>query len=138
MQLEVVNFTPRGDHLGWLIALENLRTVPFEIRRVYYIYGSQPGVRRGKHAHHKLRQMAVCLQGSCRFYMEDAQGRQDIVLDRRDRGLMIEPFVWHEMDEFSPDCILLVLASDLYDESDYIRSYAEFTTLMAGKRETRQ
>jgi dTDP-4-dehydrorhamnose 3,5-epimerase-like enzyme len=129
MNLDLINLTPRGDHLGWLIALENLRTVSFEIRRVYYIYGSQPGVRRGKHAHHKLRQMAVCLQGSCRFYMDDGRSKREISLDRCDIGLMIEPMIWHEMDNFSSDCILLVLASALYDESDYIRHYSEFARL---------
>jgi len=133
MQLELLNFTPRGDHLGWLIALENERNVPFVVKRVYYIYGSLPGVRRGKHAHHQLRQMAVCLQGSCRFIMDDGRSKQEIVLNRRDCGLMSEPMVWHEMDEFSPDCLLLVLASDLYDVSDYIRNYADFTALVARK-----
>jgi dTDP-4-dehydrorhamnose 3,5-epimerase-like enzyme len=132
MQLEVLNFIPRGDHLGWLIAIENLRAVPFEIRRVYYIYGSQAGVTRGKHAHYKLRQVAICLQGSCRFHMEDGSGKQNILLDRRDYGLVIAPLVWHEMDEFSPDCILLVLASDLYDESDYIRNYHDFRKAVTG------
>ena len=115
--------------MGWLIALENMRTVPFAVQRVYYIYGSQPGVRRGKHAHHKLRQMAICLQGSCRFHMEDGRSKQEIVLNRRDHGLMIEPMIWHEMDEFSPDCLLLVLASGFYDEADYIRDYAEFLAI---------
>ena len=130
MQLELLNFTPRGDHLGWLIAIEGERTVPFAVRRVYYIYGSQPCVRRGKHAHYKLRQMAICVQGSCRFYMEDGRSKREITLNRRDQGLMIEPMIWHEMDEFSPDCLLLVLASELYDEADYVRDYAKFTALV--------
>lgn len=120
------NFTRRGDSQGWLIALEADRQVPFPIQRVYYIYGTQPGVRRGKHAHRALRQLAVCLQGSCRFYMDDGRSQQEFLLDRNDHGLLIEPMVWHEMDEFSPDCVLLVLASAPYDESDYIRSYSAF------------
>lgn len=120
-RVDLVKFTPRGDERGWLIALENLQEVPFEIRRVYYIYGTQPHVRRGKHAHRHLRQLAVCLRGSCRFHMDDGKAKREFLLDRLDRGLLIEPMVWHEMDEFSPDCLLMVLASGPYEEIDYIR-----------------
>ena len=126
MNNTLVEFTQRGDQSGWLIALESNRQVPFPIQRVYYIYGTKPGVRRGKHAHRALRQMAVCLQGSCRFYMDDGRNKEDLLLDRNDLGLLIEPMVWHEMDAFSTDCLLMVLASDSYDESDYIRQYDIF------------
>lgn len=124
--MNTIEFAPKGDERGWLIALENLKEVPFEIKRVYYIYGTQGVVRRGKHAHRELRQIAVCVHGSCRFIMDNGTERREFLMNRCDRGLMIEPMVWHEMDQFSPDCILLVLASDLYDEKDYIRNYAEF------------
>lgn len=122
-----IEFTPKGDERGWLIALENLKEVPFEISRVYFIYGTLPGVRRGKHAHRKLRQMAICLKGSCRFYMDDGRRKDEVLLDRNNRGLLIESMVWHEMDDFTVDCILLVLASGPYDEHDYIREYHAFT-----------
>ncbi|MFZ5494489.1 MAG: sugar 3,4-ketoisomerase [Verrucomicrobiota bacterium] len=135
MHLELRNFTPRGDHVGWLIPIENQREVPFTVQRIYYIYGTQPGITRGKHAHRTLSQMAVCLQGSCHFQMDDGRNKQEIVLNRRDCGLMIEPMIWHEMNEFSPDCLLLVLASDRYDEKDYIRNYSEFIELATGKPE---
>lgn len=124
--MKLLGFTPKGDNSGWLIALENLKEIPFEIKRVYYIYGTQPGVRRGKHAHRRLRQIAICLRGSCRFYMDDGNTKWDLVLSRNDQGLLIEPMVWHEMDEFSADCVLLVLASGPYDEGDYIRDQAIF------------
>jgi dTDP-4-dehydrorhamnose 3,5-epimerase-like enzyme len=126
MNLELINFVPRGDEHGWLVALESGRQVPFAIQRVYYIYGTQPGVRRGKHAHRALRQLAICVRGSCRFYMDDGRTKQEFLLDRNDRGLLVEPMVWHEMDGFSPDCVLLVLASGPYDETDYIRDYQKF------------
>jgi dTDP-4-dehydrorhamnose 3,5-epimerase-like enzyme len=129
--MHLIEFAPKGDDHGWLIALENLQEIPFEIKRVYYIYGTQPGTRRGKHAHRALRQLAVCLKGSCRFYMNDGRDQHEFLLNRNDRGLLIEPMVWHEMDEFSDDCILLVLASGAYDESDYIRVYSEFAALIA-------
>jgi len=130
----LINFTPRGDINGWLVALESQRQVPFEIKRVYYIFGTQPGVRRGKHAHRHLRQMAVCVHGSCRFFMDDGRTKREFLLNRNDQGLLIEPMIWHEMDDFSPDCVLLVLASGFFDESDYIRDYAEFEALIGRRR----
>ena len=109
-----------------LIALEAQRSIPFEIKRVYYIFGTQPGVVRGLHAHKELEQVAVCINGTCKFLMDDGRHRWTVSLDRPDRGLFIGPIVWHEMSEFSPDCVLMVLASDRYDERDYIRDYDEF------------
>lgn len=129
--MELVKFTPKGDDRGWLVAIENLKNLPFEIRRVYYIYGTQTDVTRGKHAHRQLRQMAICLRGSCRFHMDDGKTKRQFVLNRLDEGLLIEPMVWHDMDQFSADCVLLVLASGLYDERDYIRDYAGFTAAAA-------
>ena len=126
MNIELIEFATRGDQQGLLIPIEARRQVPFSIERIYYIFGTQPGVRRGKHAHRQLQQMAVCLRGSCRFHMDDGNVRQEFVLNRLDRGLPIEPMIWHEMDEFSADCILLVLASSAYDEKDYIRDYGIF------------
>jgi dTDP-4-dehydrorhamnose 3,5-epimerase-like enzyme len=127
--MSTIEFFPKGDERGWLIALESMKEVPFEIRRVYYIYGTQSGVRRGKHAHHQLRQLAICLHGSCRFFMDDGRTKEEILLNRTTKGLLIEPMVWHEMDDFSADCILMVLANGSYDRSDYIFSYDEFKTL---------
>lgn len=130
MSFEINQFTPRGDSQGWLIALEEGRQVPFPIKRVYYIFGTKPGVKRGKHAHRKLRQLAICLSGSCRFIMDDGATRNEFLLTSNTQGLQIDPMVWHEMEEFSADCVLLVLASDIYDESDYIRSKDEFDSLV--------
>jgi len=109
--------------------------VPFPIKRVYYIFGTKPGVKRGKHAHRKLRQLAICLSGSCRFLMDDGVSRQEILLSSNTHALGIEPMVWHEMEDFSADCVLLVLASDIYEESDYIRSRAEFDSMVNQKRQ---
>lgn len=119
----------RVDERGSLVAIEGQRDVPFDIKRVYYIFGSQPHVRRGGHAHYRLKQMAVCVAGSCRFLMDDGIERRTHVLDRQSRGLIIDPMVWHEMDNFSPDCVLLVLADAVYDRADYISDYGEFLTL---------
>lgn len=135
MSFQLSNFIPKGDSLGWLVALEEGRQVPFPIKRVYYIFGTKPGVKRGKHAHRKLRQLAICLSGSCRFLMDDGVSRQEILLSSNTHALGIEPMVWHEMEDFSADCVLLVLASDIYEESDYIRSRAEFDSMVNQKRQ---
>ncbi len=131
MKNALVNFPVLGDERGSLIAVESGQSVPFEIKRVYYIYGTVSGVVRGLHAHHELEQMAICLRGKCHFLMDDGANREVIVLDRPDVGLLIPPMVWHEMSEFSDDCVLMVLANDHYDEADYIRNYDDFKNLVS-------
>jgi dTDP-4-dehydrorhamnose 3,5-epimerase-like enzyme len=127
MKVEFVNFDIKGDNRGNLIAIEQLKNIPFEIQRVYYIFNTKEGVRRGFHAHKNLKQMAVCLSGSCKFLLDDGKEKIDeVVLDSSQKGLLIENMVWHEMYDFSVDCILLVLASEYYNENDYIRDYNEF------------
>ena len=121
-----INFPSLGDERGSLVALEGAKTVPFEIKRVYYIFGTQPGVARGFHAHKKLRQVAVCVTGKCRMVLDDGEKREEAWLDSPNKGLVINEMVWREMHDFSSDCVLLVLASEHYDESDYIRLYSNF------------
>lgn len=116
----------RGDFRGSLIAIEAGSDVPFQIARVYYIYGTVPGVARGFHAHLALSQWAICVSGSCVMTIDDGSARQDILMDRPDLGLLIGPMIWREMRDFTPDCVLLVLASAAYDEADYIRDYNTF------------
>lgn len=117
-----------GDERGKLIALEALTDlVPFEVKRVYYIFDTTPGTVRGNHAHKDLRQLLVCVSGACTISCEMPDGtKSEHRLDWPDRGLLIEGLVWRQMKEFSKDAVLLVLASEHYDESDYIRSYDEF------------
>jgi dTDP-4-dehydrorhamnose 3,5-epimerase-like enzyme len=121
-----INFPSLGDERGSLVALEGAKTVPFEIKRVYYIFGTQPGVARGFHAHRNLRQLAVCVTGKCRMVLDDGEKREEAWLDSPNKGLVIGEMVWREMHDFSSDCVLLVLASEHYDESDYIRLYSDF------------
>lgn len=121
-----INFPSLGDERGSLVALEGAQTVPFEIKRVYYIFATQPGVVRGFHAHRKLQQVAVCLTGKCRMVLDDGKTRENAWLDSPNKGLVIGDMVWREMHDFSSDCVLLVLASEHYDESDYIRLYSDF------------
>lgn len=123
--VRLVHFDTLGDGRGMLVALEECRNIPFEVKRVYYIYATQQGVARGFHAHRELQQLAVCVHGSCRMVLDDGRSREDVWLDEPNKGVMIGS-LWHEMHDFSNDCVLLVLASDYYDESDYIRDYDEF------------
>lgn len=126
-----VPFKKRGDERGLLVAVEGERDVPFAIARAYYVFGTVAGVSRGFHAHKQLWQVAVCVIGSCTMLMDDGRQKESVRLDSPDRGLMIPPRVWHEMSDFSPDCVLLVLASDHYDEADYLRNYADFISYVS-------
>lgn len=124
--IKFIDFPALGDERGSLIALESEKTVPFPIKRVYYIFGTNAGVSRGFHAHKKLQQVALCITGKCRMILDDGRQRNEVWLDSPNKGLIIEDLVWREMHDFSEDCVLLVLASENYDEADYIRDYDEF------------
>jgi dTDP-4-dehydrorhamnose 3,5-epimerase-like enzyme len=119
------------DARGSLGFIEAERDIPFAIKRVYFVKGMAPNLPRGFHAHHRTRQFAICLAGSCRIVMETPkEPRADILLSAADHGVLIDPMVWHEMHDFSPDCILLVLASEPYFEADYIRSRTAWEELL--------
>ncbi len=115
-----------GDERGSLVALENGHNLPFDVKRVYYIFGTKEGVSRGFHAHKKLTQLLIALRGSCRITCEYNNKKEEYILSRPDEGLQIDGLVWREMHDFSSDCVLLVLASDYYSEADYIRDYQTF------------
>jgi dTDP-4-dehydrorhamnose 3,5-epimerase-like enzyme len=124
--IKLIQFPSLGDDRGSLVALEAHKTVPFDIKRIYYIFGTKPGVARGFHSHRALQQVAVCVSGKCRMVLDNGQCREETWLDSPTKGLLISDLVWREMHDFSSDCVLLVLASELYNEDDYIRSYSEF------------
>ncbi len=123
---KLVDFKTNGDDRGSLIAIEEGYNTPFEIKRVYYIFDTKEGVERGFHAHINLKQMAIVVKGSCTFVLDDGIKKEEIELNNPNQGLLIEGLIWREMKSFSPDCVLLVLASEHYDESDYIRDYDKF------------
>lgn len=126
MDIKFIQFQSHGDERGSLVALEDHKNIPFTIKRVYYMFNTQEQVRRGFHAHKKLKQLAVVLKGSCRFMLDDGKEKIEILLDNPLQGLYIESFVWREMFDFSDDCVLLVFADSFYDEADYIRDYDKF------------
>ena len=123
---KLVDFKISGDERGSLIALEENYNTPFAIKRVYYIFDTKENVRRGYHAHINLKQMVICVKGSCTFILDDGKSREEVTLDSPNQGLLIEGLVWREMYNFSSDCVLLVLASEHYNEEDYIREYDNF------------
>ena len=131
--IQIINFPINGDERGSLIAVENNKEIPFKIKRIYYIFNTQKNVSRGFHAHKKLKQVAICVKGKCRIVLDDGKNQESVWLDSPEKGLLIQDLTWREMHDFSNDCVLLVLASELYNESDYIRNYDEFL-LEVGKR----
>ncbi|WP_296990593.1 sugar 3,4-ketoisomerase [Thalassospira sp. UBA1131] len=126
----LIDFPPLGDDRGSLVSLEVNKTVPFDIKRVYYIFATKAGVARGFHAHKVLKQVAVCVTGSCRMLLDNGRDKEEVLLDSPTKGVLIEDLVWREMHDFTPDCVLLVLASERYDEADYIRNYDDFLRLV--------
>ena len=123
---KLVDFKTLGDERGSLIAIEEGYNAPFEIKRVYYIFDTKEGVERGFHAHINLKQICIAVKGSCTFVLDDGEKREEIKLTNPNQGLYIEGLIWREMKEFSEDCVIVVLASEHYDESDYIRIYDNF------------
>ena len=129
----LVPLTVRGDERGSLVAIEGGRDLPFAIARVYYVFGTTAGVDRGCHAHFQLRQLAIAVAGSCTMLLDDGLERLSVRLDDPAVGLTMGPMIWREMTDFSPDCVLMVLADAIYDEADYIRDYDSFLALVASR-----
>ena len=130
MQVVKYVFQPLGDERGMLVALEEYKDIPFEVKRVYYMYDTKEGVRRGKHAHKSLEQILICIHGSCKVLLDNGSEKKIIPLERPYEGLYISNNIWREMYDFSEDAVLMVLASDYYREEDYIRDYDEYITLV--------
>ncbi len=126
MQVVKYVFQPHGDERGQLVALEEDKDIPFHIKRVYYIYDTVKGVVRGKHAHKSLEQILVCIHGSCKILLDDGREKKVVPLEKPYEGLYISNNMWREMYDFSENAVLMVLASDYYDEEDYIRDYDQF------------
>lgn len=114
---QLINLKTFCDVRGNLTVIE--KVLPFDIKRIFYIYGVDSSVR-GKHRHKKTIQAAICLVGKCTIYNNDGKAQNVFVLDSPDKCLLLEPKDWHKMYDFSPNAILMVLASEPYDFNDYI------------------
>lgn len=126
MQVVKYMFQPHGDNRGQLVALEEFKDIPFAIKRVYYMYETREGVRRGGHAHYSLEQILICVHGSCKVLLDNGFEKKIVFLEKPYEGLYISNDMWREMYDFSSDAVLMVLASDFYKEDDYIRNYGKF------------
>lgn len=124
--VKILNFKCLGDDRGSLVSLEGMKNIPFDIKRIYYIFNTKDGVSRGFHAHKALKQVVIAVKGSCRFLLDNGKKQESVVLNSPTKGLLIDSFVWREMHDFSHDCVLMVLASEYYDENDYLRDYQTF------------
>ena len=126
MQINKCIFQKHGDWRGQLVAIEEGKEIPFSVKRVYYIYDTAEGVVRGNHAHKSLEQILICVHGSCKIVLDNGSEREEVLLDNPEEGIYIANNIWREMYDFSPDAVLLVLASAEYVEEDYIRDYNQF------------
>ncbi len=135
MQVVKYVFQPHGDSRGQLVALEEFKDIPFQIRRVYYMYDTGAGVVRGRHAHRSLEQILICIHGSCKILLDNGREKKIVPLEKPYEGVYVANDMWREMYDFSADAVLLVLASELYDEKDYIRDYDEFLKFIGARHE---
>jgi dTDP-4-dehydrorhamnose 3,5-epimerase-like enzyme len=120
------------DHRGNLTFVEGAHHIPFEIRRVYYMYDIPGGEHRAGHAHRKLEQILIAVSGSFEIVLDDGRTRSRLTLNRPFVGLYVPRLVWREMENFSSGAVCLALASDLFDEDDYIRDYETFVDAAGG------
>lgn len=115
-----------SDRKGNLTVVENGVTVPFDVKRIYYLYDVPGGESRGAHAHKQLSQLIVAASGSFRVTLDDGKVKRSFILNRPYQGLYVKPGLWRDLDDFSSGAVCMVLASDTYDPEDYIRTYEEF------------
>ncbi|MBR0131661.1 MAG: FdtA/QdtA family cupin domain-containing protein [Lachnospiraceae bacterium] len=121
-----IDLKRHSDSYGNLVAIEESRDIPFDIKRVYYIYKVDEGVRRGFHSHRNLHQVLICVHGSVKILVKNPEEEEIVTLNDPSKGLYIGPMLWREMYDFEDGAVLLVLASEYYDISDYIREYADY------------
>jgi len=120
---------------GYITALEEHKNIPFSIKRVYYSYLVPGDIQRGRHAHKTLEQVLICLCGSITVSVTDGQLTDTFILDDPAEGLYIGPYIWRDMYDYRNNAVLMVLASDYYDENDYVRNYGEFIRLINHNKE---
>ena len=122
---QLIDIRRYSDSRGYLSVVENGIDIPFDIKRIYYLY-MVPEVARGAHAHKQLQQLLVATSGSVEVIMDDGTNKKSFMLDRPWKGLLIPSGLWRDLENFSGGAVLMCLASEKYDASDYIRDYEEF------------
>lgn len=130
---KLINLPKISDPRGNLTFVEGSNHIPFDIRRVYYLYDVPGGAERGGHAHKELHQLIIAMSGSFDVVLDDGNEKKRIHLNRSYNGLYVCPMIWRELDNFSSGSVCMVLASNIYDESDYYRNYDEYISALARK-----
>jgi len=125
------DFKVLGDHRGQLIALEANKEIPFDVKRVFYIYGTQEGIPRGNHSHYKTKQFLVAVNGCCKVTLDNGKIQETFTLNKPNIGLFQDALIWGTMHDFSSDCVLMVLADEYYDAGDYITNYDNFLKVVS-------
>lgn len=123
---KTIFFSEMGDERGNLVVIEGHQDIPFEIKRVFYMYGSDPNIVRGQHANRRSSFVLINVSGTSKVRITDGTDELIVVLDKPRMGVYIPPMYWKDMYDFSPDSVLLVLSDEHYDGSEYIRDYTEF------------
>lgn len=130
---KLINLPKISDPRGNLTFVEGSNHIPFDIRRVYYLYDVPGGAERGGHAHKELHQLIIAMSGSFDVVLDDGNEKKRIHLNRSYNGLYVCPMIWRELDNFSSGSVCMVLASNIYEESDYYRDYDEYVSALARK-----
>lgn len=130
----ILQFADLGDERGKLVVIEGGQSIPFEIKRVFYIYGSDASVVRGQHANMESEFVLINVAGQSKVRITDGEEEFIVELDRPMMGVYIPKLIWKDMYDFSPDSVLLVLASNHYDGKEYIRNYDDYIKIMEGYR----
>ena len=130
---KIIKLPKISDNRGSLSFVEEHEHIPFAIKRIYYLYDLPSGVERGAHGHKRLQQLMLPIAGSFDIVIDDGVGKQIYHLSRPNEGLYIAPMIWRLLKNFSNDAVCMVLASDLYDEDDYFRQYADFMNYLEGR-----
>lgn len=134
MNVQMLEFPQHGDDRGHLVVVEGLKDIPFDIKRVFYIYGSDPDVVRGCHANRKSEFVLINVAGQSKVRARDGLGNEAVFsINRPHTGLYLPKMIWKDMYDFSPDSVLLVLSSEAYDPGEYIRDYDAFVREVSGR-----
>ena len=131
---KLLNFPQLGDERGHLVVVEGNKDIPFEIKRIFYIYGSDKDVVRGQHANKLSEFVLINISGRCDVFVDDGENQETIILDKPHQGIYLNKMVWKNMLNFSKDAILLVLSNEYYNSEEYIRDYEEFKKIIREKK----
>lgn len=126
---KTISFKELGDYRGHLVVMEGKKDIPFDIKRIFYIYGTEGNVIRGQHANKYSEFVLINVAGSCKVKVNDGKNEEIIILDKPHEGIYLDKMVWKDMYDFSKDSILLVLSNEYYNKEEYINDYKEFLNI---------